>query len=114
MFSDHLIETGKWHVHPDKNCWLLQDVVHDSLVLQTPLKDVPEALKEVEPFFSTKLMKRMEDIWSVPFNIPLEVDFEIGLKWGDLTPWDGTELHLTHLMQGLEEQNKSRNLMELG
>jgi hypothetical protein len=109
MFSEWLIETGKWHIHPDKSCWLLQDVVHDSLVLQVPIEDVPEALRSVEPFFSTKLMERMTDIWDVNFCIPLEVDFEIGLKWGDLKPWDGTQLHLDYLMNQLRAQNSERS-----
>jgi len=108
MFSEWLIEEGKWHVHPDKKCWLLQDVVHDSLVLQVPIEDVPEALQAVEPFFSTKLMERMENVWDINFNIELEVDFEIGLKWGDLVSWDGTNLHLDYLMNQLRKQESER------
>jgi len=108
MFSEWLIEIGKWHVHPDNKCWLLQDVVHDSLVLQVPLDEVPEALRSVEPFFSTKLMDRMNKVWNLNFNIPLEVDFEIGLKWGELKPWDGTQLHLDYLMKQLRKQNEER------
>lgn len=108
MFSDWLIESGKWHVHPTKKCWLLQDVVHDSLVLQVPVEDVPEALAAVQPFFTTKLMQKMKDVWGVNFNISLEVDFELGLKWGDLESWDGTQLHLKHMMENLNKENEER------
>jgi hypothetical protein len=111
MFSEWLIEEGKWHVHPDKSCWLLQDVVHDSLVMQVPLEEIPEALHVVQPFFSTKLMDRMTKVWGVNFNIPLEVDFEIGLKWGNLMPWDGTQLHLDYLMNELRSQESERTLV---
>lgn len=108
MFNDWLIEEGKWHVHPTKECWLLQDVVHDSLVMQVPLEEVPEAIKAVRPFFTTKLMERMRDVWGVNFNIPLEIDFELGLRWGDLASWDGTQVHLDYMMNKLRKQNAER------
>jgi DNA polymerase-1 len=108
LFSDWLIEEGKWHVQPTKECWKLQDVVHDSLVMQVPLEDVPEAVEAVRPWFTTKLMERMTEIWGVNFNIPLEVDFELGLKWGDMESWDGTQIHLDYLMNRLRKKNVER------
>lgn len=86
----------------------MQDVVHDSLVMQVPIDEVSEALKVVQPFFTSKLMERMKKIWGVHFNIPLEVDFEIGLKWGDAESWDGTQIHLDYLMNKLRKQNTER------
>ncbi len=108
MFCDWLIENDKWHVHPDKSCWLIQDVVHDSCVLQVPIEDVPEAIESIQPFFTSKLMERMTKIWGVQFNIPLEIDFELGLKWGEMKPWDGTQLHLNHLMNKLRKEDVLR------
>lgn len=108
MFCDWLIENDKWHPHPTKDCWLLEDVVHDSLVLQVPIDDVPEAIREVQPWFTNKLMERMVDVWGVDFNIPLEIDFEIGLKWGETEAWDGTQLHLEYLMNHLREKEAER------
>jgi DNA polymerase I-like protein with 3'-5' exonuclease and polymerase domains len=108
LFCDWMIEKGKWHVHPTKACWLLQDVVHDSLVLQVPIDDVPEALEAVRPWFTEKLMERMTEVWGVKFNIPLEVDFEFGLKWGDMESWDGTQLHLDFLMKRLRKAEAER------
>ncbi len=108
MLSEWLIETGKWHIHPDKECWLIEDVVHDSCLLQVPIEEVPEAIKAIQPFFTTKLMKRMTEIWGVQFNIPLEVDFEIGLKWGEIEPWDGTQLHLDYMMNRLRKKEADR------
>jgi DNA polymerase I-like protein with 3'-5' exonuclease and polymerase domains len=108
MFCDWLIESGKWHVHPDKSCWLIQDVVHDSCVVQVPIEDIQEAIEALQPFFTSKLMKRMTKIWGVQFNIPLEVDFEVGLKWGDMEPWDGTQLHLGYLMNRIHKKEEER------
>jgi DNA polymerase-1 len=108
MFCDWLIENDKWHVHPDKSCWLIQDVVHDSCVLQVPIEDVPEAIEALQPFFTTKLMERMTKVWGVQFNIPLEVDFEIGLKWGEMESWDGTQLHLDYLMNRIHKKETKR------
>jgi DNA polymerase I-like protein with 3'-5' exonuclease and polymerase domains len=108
MFCDWLIESDKWHPQPTKDCWLLQDVVHDSLILQVPIEDVPEALRAVKPWFTEKLMDRMTEIWGVDFNIPLEIDFEMGLKWGDMEPWDGTQLHLDFLMNRLRKAETKR------
>jgi DNA polymerase I-like protein with 3'-5' exonuclease and polymerase domains len=110
MFCDWLIEKGKWHPHPTKECWQLQDVVHDSLVLQVPIEDVPKALREVKPWFTNKLMDRMVEIWNVDFNIPLEIDFEVGLKWGEIEAWDGTQLHLDYLMNRLRKAEAERTL----
>jgi DNA polymerase-1 len=108
MFCDWLIEEGKWHPHPTKECWQLQDVVHDSLVIQVPVEDVPEALRELKPWFTNKLMEKMVETWGVDFNIPLEVDFEIGLRWGEIEAWDGTQLHLDYLMNDLRKENVLR------
>ncbi len=108
MFCDWLIENDKWHVHPDKSCWMIQDVVHDSCVLQVPIEDVPEAIEAIQPFFTSKLMERMTKIWGVQFNIPLEIDFELGLKWGDMESWDGTQLHLNHQMNRLRKKEAER------
>lgn len=109
MFCDWLIENDKWHVHPDKSCWLIQDVVHDSCVLQVPIEDIQEAIEAIQPFFTTKLMERMTKIWpDCQFNIPLEVDFEVGLKWGEMESWDGTQLHLGYLMNRIRKKEAER------
>jgi hypothetical protein len=78
-------------------------------VLQVPIEDVPEAIEALQPFFTTKLMERMTKIWpECQFNIPLEVDFEIGLKWGEMESWDGTQLHLGYLMNRIHKKEAER------
>lgn len=108
MFCEWIIENDKWHVHPTKECWLIQDVVHDSCVLQVPIEDVPEVVAAIQPFFTSKLMERMTEVWGVNFNIPLEIDFEVGLKWGEMKSWDSTNLHLDYIMNRLHKKNVER------
>ena len=52
--------------------------VHDSLVFEVHEDDVQEFVPEV-----TRLMTD----WYVPNDVPIEVDAEVGLRWGSLVAW---------------------------
>jgi hypothetical protein len=36
-------------------------------------------------------------VWGVEWNCPLEIDFEVGLAWGELQKWDFTDLEFDRL-----------------
>ena len=91
MFLDYIEDQ-------DKSDWLIQNVVHDSCVLQLPIRDLEEALETSERLFTTATMDHMKDIWGVDFNCPIEVDFEIGATWGNLHKWDYTPQNLGEIV----------------
>ncbi len=37
-----------------------------------------------------------------------EIDFELGLKWGEMESWDGTKLHLGYLMKRIHKKEAKR------
>lgn len=79
--------------------WKIQNVVHDSCVFQVPITDLAKALAVAERCFTVETMEFITEIWGLKFNCPIEVDFEIGLKWGHLTKWDYTEPSLDTIVE---------------
>lgn len=77
--------------------WLLSNAVHDSCVYQVPYDQLEESLGKAEYFFTEKVMYYMSEHFGVKFNLPLEIDFEIGLSWGGLKEWDYSPTHLEKL-----------------
>ena len=75
-------------VRPQKKNWILQNAVHDSAVFQVPVEEIPEAVQAAEHWFSTGVMEFMNAVWGIDFILPLEVEMEIGLKWGELDKWN--------------------------
>lgn len=85
----------------DRVSWLIQNVVHDSCVSQVPIAEVKEFVHVAEEIFTTGTMNYMTEHWGVKFPCPLEVDFEVGPKWGELMKWDGTEPDLDRVVEAL-------------
>jgi DNA polymerase-1 len=77
--------------------WFIQNAVHDSMVFQCPLEDLEEAMLTAEKSLTTQAMEYMQLAWNINFNLPIEVDGEAGLKWGEMEKWDGTLQNLTEL-----------------
>jgi len=84
--------------------WLVQNIVHDSCLVQAPLEDVRLILPIMKQCFVADMQKYIEDHWNCNLAIPIEMEFEIGLKYGDLTPWDGRRKSLDALMTSIENQ----------
>jgi len=89
------------HIQRHRLPWLIQNVVHDSCVYQVPLAQVEESIAVAEQMFTTNTMRYMEQHWGVVFNCPIEVEFEIGLRWGALMEWDFTAPSMQHIIQTL-------------
>jgi DNA polymerase I-like protein with 3'-5' exonuclease and polymerase domains len=86
--------------------WVICNAVHDSCVFQVPMQPDNEldiALDTAEYWFTTGVMEYMEQKFNINFNLPLEIDFDIGLVWGDMIKWNfskeelaGIKLKLTN------------------
>lgn len=91
------------YIRQHKLPWMICNAVHDSCVYQVPYDELEPSLEKAEYFFTEGVMSYMAQNFNVNFNLPLEVDFEIGLKWGDLSEWDYSTNHLALLKKGLIE-----------
>ena len=80
LFSKYIRESNK--------PWKICNAVHDSCVYQVPYDQLEDALQQSEYYFTTGVMEYMTDVFDINFNLPLEVDFEIGLSWGSLHKWN--------------------------
>jgi DNA polymerase I-like protein with 3'-5' exonuclease and polymerase domains len=87
------------YIKREKRSWLIQNVVHDSCLVQTPMKESSEAIQMMESIFVDQAMRKMEEM-GVKFNLPLGIDVDGGgIKWGSLVKWDGTPLHADKLQE---------------
>jgi DNA polymerase I-like protein with 3'-5' exonuclease and polymerase domains len=87
------------YILKNKKNWLIQNVVHDSCLIQVPVAEVAEAMLLMYSLFVEQAQSRMEEM-GVTFNLPLGIDIESGLRWGSLEKWNGTK------QQALEIQSK--------
>lgn len=90
----------------DRASWLIQNAVHDSCINQVPIDEVAEFVHVAEKIFTTDTMEYMTEHWGVKFPCPLEVDFEIGPKWGELMKWDGTEPEMIRIVGALAGEDE--------
>lgn len=89
------------YIETHDRSWLIQNVVHDSCVYQVPISELEESVALAEQTFTTDAMAYMTRHWGVRFACPLEVEFEIGTRWGELTKWDFTAQHLKQIVSSL-------------
>ena len=81
--------------------WIIQNVVHDSCVYQVPIRDLRRSIKTAEHMFTIGTMDYLTKHWGVRFNCPLEVELEMGLRWGELMGWDFTEPGMEKILTAL-------------
>ena len=93
LFARHIEEHGR--------DWKIQNVVHDSCVYQVPIAELRESLGVAERCFTADVMRVITDVWGVEWNCPLEIDFEFGLKWGELQKWDFTDPEYDRLVAAM-------------
>lgn len=85
------------YIRKNKKNWLIQNVVHDSCLIQiSDANETAEAIQVMESIFVDEAQKKMEEM-GVHFNLPLGIDVESGIKWGSLEKWMGTPTHAQEL-----------------
>jgi len=90
LFADYVREHNK--------PWVLSNAVHDSCVYLVPYDELEDSLNTAEDLFTDGVMGYMTKNFGINFNLPLEVDFELGLRWGELEAWDYSPNHLVELL----------------
>jgi DNA polymerase I-like protein with 3'-5' exonuclease and polymerase domains len=86
--------------------WLIQNVVHDSCLVQVPMQDLEPALKAMQYHFVDGMKKYLEKYFKFTIPLPIECEIEVGLKYGALTKWDGRPSTLGKLIEKLKEDAK--------
>jgi len=81
-------------IREEEKPWKICNAVHDSCVFQVPMDQLEEALQKAEYYFTEGVMNYMAEVFDINFNLPLEVDFEIGLSWGSLIKWNFSKQEL--------------------
>lgn len=94
-------------IEREKYPWYIQNAVHDSCIMQCPIAHLKEALERCEHWFTTGSMEYSSNVFGINFNVPIEVDFEIGLRWGSLHKWDFTEQSLREVIGKIEEEKRA-------
>lgn len=91
------------YIRKNKKDWLMCNVVHDSCIVDIPYADIDEYIAVAEPLFTTDVMDYMNSLWDIDFILPLEIDFDLGTKWGELIGWDFSPTGLTTIKDTLKE-----------
>ena len=87
--------------------WLIQNVVHDSCLVQVPWEDAKEALAVMSKCFVKDMQTYIETTWNCSLPIPIEMEFEIGLKYGALDKWDGRKKTLDDILAKLDKEKEA-------
>lgn len=89
------------YIKRNKKDWKMCNVVHDSAIVDLPLDDMFEYAEVAEKLFTTDVMDYMSSLWDIEFNLPLEIDFDFGRKWGELKAWDFSPTSLKSIHEWL-------------
>lgn len=98
MFLQYIFDNGL------EERWLVENVVHDSCLVQVPYNDLKTALNVMKKCFVKDMQSYIEKNWDCEINVDIEMEFEIGLTYGGLTPWDGREKTLDAIVDKLDAE----------
>jgi DNA polymerase I-like protein with 3'-5' exonuclease and polymerase domains/intein/homing endonuclease len=83
--------------------WIIQNVVHDSCLVQVPMADIEKALIAMQYYFVDGMAEYIKQHFDFTLPLPIECEIEVGLKYGDLTKWDGRPSTLPILIEKLKQ-----------
>jgi DNA polymerase I-like protein with 3'-5' exonuclease and polymerase domains len=93
IWSDWIEDNGK--------DWKIVNIVHDSCVTEIPITDVKEAVEQAHKCFTVRMMNRIREVWGVDFICPLEVEFDFGVRWGEMRGWEWLPEELDNIIAWL-------------
>jgi len=86
--------------------WIIENVVHDSCLVQVPMEDVEKALMAMQYHFVDGMAKYIKQHFDFTLPLPIECEIEVGLKYSELTKWDGRPFTLSSLLDKLKADAK--------
>jgi len=67
--------------------WLNTNFVHDSIMTDLPVPDLMEYVMMCEEIATREAPKMLKEDFGIDLIVPIEVEFEIGKRWGSLVKW---------------------------
>lgn len=102
LLRQWIVDNGKQGV------WKIINIVHDAIYLEVPYEDIALAAKIMEWALTTGLMEYMTKHFGVKFVAPMECDFGVGVKWGELRDWDFSQPHFELILAQVAEDHKKK------
>lgn len=100
LLNEYILE------HNLERRWLVQNSVHDSVLVQVPREDVGKAVAVMRDRFEDGMAEYIQKWWKVNLLVPIEWEFELGLRYGDLHKWDGRPKTFTKILTQLDDDAK--------
>jgi uracil-DNA glycosylase family 4 len=82
--------------------WIVQNVVHDSCLVQVPIEDIDKALIAMQHYFVQGMADYITEHFKFTLPLPIECEIEVSLKYGNLTKWDGRPSTLPALIEKIK------------
>jgi len=94
------------YIRNNKKPWIINNAVHDSVVWQVPYSEIDETLRVAEQIFTEGVTNYMSAAFDIEFNLPLDIDFETGSKWGSLKSWKFNYKELPAIIDMVRSEKK--------
>jgi len=95
-------------IRKNKVDWKIQNAVHDSVIINAPISEVPDVIKHVERCITIDVKEYFENVWNMNMIIFPEVECELGLEWGSLKKWNGSQPELDDAMTFMKDRNQTK------
>lgn len=86
--------------------WLIQNMVHDAILLQVPREDVELVLPIVKRCLTIDMHRYIENHWKCKIPVVLRCDFDIGVRYGDLVEWNQRPSKLPKVLEEVDNRAK--------
>lgn len=96
VLTDYLIKNNL------EKRWLIENVVHDSCLIQVPFEDIEKSLSILQWCFVEGMAGYLKSYFGIDLPLPIECEFEMGIQYGDLLKWDGRPSTLQNILSELK------------
>lgn len=100
LFMNYILE------HNLEDRWLIQNVVHDSVLTQAPIPELDVVMPILKDCMTVRAQEYVEKNWDIILPVYPRADFEIGLTYGGLHGWDQRKKTFDTIKQKLQADAK--------
>ena len=95
-------------IEDNKRPYRVINCVHDAITVEIPMNF--DMVKEVVDLFSEMMVDSIPSFLKQEFDIdmivPMEIDFDLGVRWGHMLNWDGVPSSLSPIFEKCQEWDK--------